>query len=63
MLESVPSWILDTPTTTPIADFQDNTPNMDDLASSGGWRFAQCFGDKGDVEDITEGQSVNRLFH
>jgi serine/threonine-protein phosphatase 2A regulatory subunit B len=19
------------------------------------WRFAQCFGDKGDVEDITEG--------
>jgi serine/threonine-protein phosphatase 2A regulatory subunit B len=23
--------------------------------SSSGWRFAQCFGDKGDVEDITEG--------
>jgi len=21
------------------------------------WRFAQCFGDKGDVEDITEGKS------
>ena len=20
-----------------------------------GWRFAQCFGDKGEVEDITEG--------
>jgi hypothetical protein len=20
------------------------------------WRFAQCFGDKGDVEDITEGK-------
>lgn len=20
-----------------------------------GWRFAQCFGDKGDVEDVTEG--------
>jgi len=28
---------------------------MDDPSSSGGWRFAQCFGDKGDVEDITEG--------
>lgn len=23
---------------------------------SGGWRFAQCFGDKGEVEDITEGE-------
>lgn len=22
---------------------------------SGGWRFAQCFGDKGEVEEITEG--------
>lgn len=20
-----------------------------------GWRFAQCFGDKGDVEEVTEG--------
>jgi len=28
---------------------------MEDPSSSGGWRFAQCFGDKGDVEDITEG--------
>lgn len=26
-----------------------------DASGSGGWRFAQCFGDKGDVEDITEG--------
>lgn len=26
-----------------------------DPDSSGGWRFAQCFGDKGEVEDITEG--------
>ena len=26
-----------------------------DASSSGGWRFAQCFGDKGEVEDITEG--------
>jgi len=25
---------------------------------SGGWRFAQCFGDKGEVEDITEGESL-----
>ena len=23
-----------------------------------GWRFAQCFGDKGEVEDITEGASL-----
>lgn len=23
---------------------------------SGGWRFAQCFGDKGEVEEITEGK-------
>lgn len=28
-----------------------------DSPSSGGWRFAQCFGDKGEVEDITEGKS------
>lgn len=21
----------------------------------GGWKFAQCFGDKGDVEEVTEG--------
>ncbi len=26
-----------------------------DPDATGGWRFAQCFGDKGDVEDITEG--------
>jgi serine/threonine-protein phosphatase 2A regulatory subunit B len=29
-----------------------------DPSSSGGWRFAQCFGDKGDVDDITEGQPL-----
>ena len=29
-----------------------------DPDSSGGWRFAQCFGDKGEVEDITEGRPV-----
>ena len=29
-----------------------------DPDSSGGWRFAQCFGDKGEVEDITEGRTV-----
>lgn len=23
--------------------------------SDSGWKFAQCFGDKGEVEDITEG--------
>jgi len=23
--------------------------------SDNGWKFAQCFGDKGEVEDITEG--------
>ena len=28
---------------------------MEDASGSGGWRFAQCFGDKGEVEDITEG--------
>lgn len=27
-----------------------------DASGSGGWRFAQCFGDKGEVEDITEGE-------
>lgn len=30
---------------------------MEDPSGSGGWRFAQCFGDKGEVEDITEGMS------
>ena len=28
-----------------------------DASGSGGWRFAQWFGDKGEVEDITEGGS------
>lgn len=28
---------------------------------SGGWRFAQCFGDKGEVEDITEGECMRRV--
>jgi hypothetical protein len=23
---------------------------------SGGWKFAQCFGDKGDIEEVTEGK-------
>lgn len=27
-----------------------------DPSGSNGWRFAQCFGDKGEVEDITEGR-------
>jgi serine/threonine-protein phosphatase 2A regulatory subunit B len=26
-----------------------------DVSGSGGWIFAQCFGGKGEVEDITEG--------
>ena len=30
-----------------------------DPDASGGWRFAQCFGDKGDVEDITEGNETS----
>jgi hypothetical protein len=30
--------------------------------SSGGWRFAQCFGDKGEVEDITEGQTGGFIY-
>jgi len=32
---------------------------MEDPSGSGGWRFAQCFGDKGEVEDITEGTRVH----
>lgn len=32
-----------------------------DPSSSGGWRFAQCFGDKGEVEDITEGVHYSSL--
>jgi serine/threonine-protein phosphatase 2A regulatory subunit B len=31
----------------------------DASGSAGPWRFAQCFGDKGDADDITEGE--NRL--
>jgi hypothetical protein len=23
-----------------------------------GWKFAQCFGDKGDVEDVTDGSCI-----
>ncbi|ELU43424.1 protein phosphatase 2A regulatory B subunit [Rhizoctonia solani AG-1 IA] len=33
----------------------------DSANSSGPWRFAQCFGDKGEVEDITEGQYPSSL--
>lgn len=28
---------------------------LNDPSTSGSWRFAQCFGDKGEVDDITEG--------
>jgi hypothetical protein len=38
----------------PTARLFDHTMS-DDPSGSGGWRFAQCFGDKGEVEDITEG--------
>lgn len=31
---------------------------MEDASGSGGWRFAQCFGDKGEVDDITEGMTL-----
>ncbi|KAJ3184573.1 protein phosphatase 2A regulatory subunit cdc55 [Geranomyces variabilis] len=27
----------------------------------GGWRFAQCFGDKGDVEDVTEADIISAV--
>jgi hypothetical protein len=30
------------------------------ISDTGGWRFAQCFGDKDEVEDIAEG--VHYLF-
>lgn len=32
-----------------------------DPSSSGGWRFAQCFGDKGDVDDITEADIISTV--
>jgi len=32
-----------------------------DSDSSGGWRFAQCFGDKGEVEDITEADVISTV--
>ncbi|KAH7915295.1 WD40-repeat-containing domain protein [Hygrophoropsis aurantiaca] len=32
-----------------------------DPQGSGGWRFAQCFGDKGDVEDITEADIISTV--
>ncbi|GJJ11306.1 hypothetical protein Clacol_005538 [Clathrus columnatus] len=41
----------------------DYNPNMDspDASSSGQWRFAQCFGDKGEVEDITEADIISTV--
>jgi serine/threonine-protein phosphatase 2A regulatory subunit B len=33
-----------------------NTVMDGDPSGSGQWRFAQAFGDKGEVEDITEGE-------
>ncbi|KAI0305865.1 protein phosphatase 2A regulatory B subunit [Multifurca ochricompacta] len=32
-----------------------------DPDASGSWRFAQCFGDKGDVEDITEADIISAV--
>ncbi|THG97245.1 hypothetical protein EW026_g4724 [Hermanssonia centrifuga] len=32
-----------------------------DASGSGGWRFAQCFGDKGEVEDITEADIISTV--
>jgi len=32
-----------------------------DGSTSGGWRFAQCFGDKGEVEDITEADIISTV--
>lgn len=32
-----------------------------DVEPTNQWRFAQCFGDKGEVEDITEGSSLGQL--
>lgn len=32
-----------------------------DPSGSGGWRFAQCFGDKGEVEDITEADIISTV--
>lgn len=32
-----------------------------DASSSGQWRFAQCFGDKGEVEDITEADIISTV--
>jgi serine/threonine-protein phosphatase 2A regulatory subunit B len=34
---------------------------MTDSDPAGGWRFAQCFGDKGEVEEITEGELTSTL--
>jgi hypothetical protein len=31
---------------------------MEGDASGSSWRFAQCFGDKGEVDDITEGDYI-----
>ncbi|KAH7105799.1 protein phosphatase 2A regulatory subunit PR55 [Auriculariales sp. MPI-PUGE-AT-0066] len=32
-----------------------------DASTSGQWRFAQCFGDKGEVEDITEADIISTV--
>jgi hypothetical protein len=36
----------------------DTTANGSD---DGGWKFAQCFGDKAEVEEVTEGMPVRSL--
>jgi hypothetical protein len=46
----------------PAATLNSQTPyTMEDPSGSGGWRFAQCFGDKGEVEDITEGTHLTAV--
>ena len=35
------------------------SPMMDaDGSGSNGWKFAQCFGDKGDIEEVADGNFV-----
>ena len=49
---------LQTPPSPPSSSSAATLPDIMDADSSSQWRFAQCFGDKGEVEDITEGSSI-----
>jgi len=55
---------IDTPTLAGASQASAHTPNSNMVEgehNSPTWKFTQCFGDKGDVEDITEADIISTV--